>query len=315
MLKRLSCLALCTVFVLSIWVQQVTAMEDSSDSEQQIVTAEEVQLSTAEETINSEETENISEEIADQEAETDNSNQSHISVDGVAIEGIASYIHQQTTYVPLRSIALALCPNAIISWEGDHAQVTAEGLTITVYPNQYYFIANGRYLYLPHGVHLENGTIYLPIRTLSQAFDAKVEWNAETSCINICSGTGAIVSGDEYYNADDLYWLSHIIYAESGNQPLSGKIGVGNVILNRVNNHIFPNSIYGVIFQKNQFSPVANGSIHKNPNAESVVAAKLCLDGAVVLPDALWFNRAGINCWASRNKSYIATIGAHSFYV
>ena len=95
---------------------------------------------------------------------------------------------------------------------------------------------------------------------------------------------------------------------------MAGKIAVGNVVMNRVASYKFPNTVEGVIFQKNQFSPASSGSIHRDPNWESVVAAKLVLDGAVVLENALFFNRAGLNCYASRNRPYVATIGGHSFY-
>ena len=37
-------------------------------------------------------------------------------------------------------------------------------------------------------------------------------------------------------------------------------------------------------------------------------------DGAVVLEDALFFNRAGLVCYASKNRPYITTIGGHAFY-
>ena len=120
--------------------------------------------------------------------------------------------------------------------------------------------------------------------------------------------------GETFYQEDELYWLSHIIYAESGNQPMAGRIAVGNVIMNRVEDSRFPNTIYGVIFQKNQFSPAQSGSIYREPSEESIIAAKLVLDGAEVMEDALYFNRAGLSCWASRNRSLIATIGNHSFY-
>ncbi len=105
----------------------------------------------------------------------------------------------------------------------------------------------------------------------------------------ITSGSGPILSGEQAYQADVVYWLSRIIYAESGNQPLDGKIAVGNVVLNRVASPRFPNSVYEVIFQRNQFTPAANGSINRTPSAESVVAAKLCLDGANTAGSALYF--------------------------
>ena len=139
-------------------------------------------------------------------------------------------------------------------------------------------------------------------------------WEKTSGSVAIQSGSGPIQSGDQYYNADSLYWLSHIIHAESGNQPLAGKIAVGNVVLNRVNSPLFPNTVYEVVFQRNQFTPVSNGSIYLEPNAESVIAAKLCLDGANTAGASLYFVNPYVapNSWASRNRPYVATIGAHA---
>src|SRR5699024_12370625 len=74
----------------------------------------------------------------------------------------------------------------------------------------------------------------------------------------------------------DALPISRLIYAESGNQPLEGKIAVGNVVLNRVASPLFPNTVADVIYQPNQFSPAGSGHLSRTPNAESVVAAKLC---------------------------------------
>ena len=61
-------------------------------------------------------------------------------------------------------------------------------------------------------------------------------------------------------------------------------------------------------------SPAASGSIYRDPNAESEIAAMLVLDGAQVTPDALFFNAAGARSYASRTRTYVATIGDHAFY-
>ena len=53
---------------------------------------------------------------------------------------------------------------------------------------------------------------------------------------------------DSFYGARDVYWLSHIINAEAGNQPMDGQIAVGNVVLNRVADERFPNSVKEVVF-------------------------------------------------------------------
>ena len=114
-------------------------------------------------------------------------------------------------------------------------------------------------------------------------------------------------------------WLSRIIEAESRDEPLTGKIAVGNVILNRVASSEFPGSIYGVIFDCNwgiQFEPVANGTIYNTPSEESILAAKLCLDGASVVGNSLYFLNPvkASNFWATQSCIYISTIGNHQFY-
>lgn len=218
------------------------------------------------------------------------------------------------TYVSLRSLSTALVSGAQVSWNGTSAMVRKDGvLTLTAVPGQKYIVANGRYLPVEGGVFAQNGTVYVSLDTLVKAVDATYTRLADGT-LALTTGSGGILSGDNYYNADDLYWLSRIIYSESGNQPLSGKIAVGNVVLNRVHSARFPNTIHGVIFQRNQFSPAANGTINRTPNAESVMAAKLCLDGAVELDNVLYFNRVGLKSWASRNRTFVATIAQHSFY-
>ncbi len=225
-------------------------------------------------------------------------------VDGVSY---VSYVH----------VVQALYPDATAQWVDDRAIATAQGLDLQFPICQNYMIANGRYLYLPQGYLLENALILVPARPLCAALGASVSWDPVGGNVVITAGeAGPIASGEDTYNADDLYWLSRIIYAESGNQSLEGKIAVGNVVLNRAASSDFPNTVEEVIFQKNQFSPAASGSIYREPNAESVIAAKLCLDGANTAGNALWFHNPKIvrSCWATRHGTYITTIGAHAFY-
>lgn len=62
-----------------------------------------------------------------------------------------------------------------------------------------------------------------------------------------------------YY--DDLGLLAVIVYAEAGNQDLKGKGLVADVILNRMDDPRFPNTISEVIFQDNQFSTATTSII------------------------------------------------------
>lgn len=74
---------------------------------------------------------------------------------------------------------------------------------------------------------------WFPSEPCARRWAPGVEWDGTQSTIQITSGSGPILSGEQAYQADVVYWLSRIIYAESGNQPLDGKIAVGNVVLNR----------------------------------------------------------------------------------
>ena len=193
----------------------------------------------------------------------------------------------------------------------------AETLRFTAVVGEKYVQANGRYLYVKDGVRLVHDKVAVPVRVLAEIFNLDVGYDSATENVTLDSqsGVGAYLQDAEsYYNADTLYWLSRIIYAESGNQVLEGKIAVGNVVMNRVASPLFPDNIYDVLFQRNQFSPASSGSIYRTPNEQSVVAAKLVMDGAVALKNVLFFNRAGMNSYASRNRPYVGTIGAHAFY-
>lgn len=69
-----------------------------------------------------------------------------------------------------------------------------------------------------------------------------------------------------------------MVEAEACGEPYEGKLAVATVVINRVNSKNFPNTIHGVIYQKNQFSPVANGSINRKASAESKRAVRQVID-------------------------------------
>lgn len=222
------------------------------------------------------------------------------------------------TYVALGPMAKALDSGAQVSWNASSGvvKITTAKLSLTAQVGQLYLEANGRYLYLADGVQLINGRVVVPLWAVAEAFDAHMSWNSATGVVSLTSGSGAIQSGDSYYNQDDLFWLSRVIYAESGNQPLAGKMAVGNVVMNRVASSAYPNTVQGVLAQKNQFTTYKGGALkNRTPNASSVIAAKLVLDGGVVAETegATHFDSAA-KSWASRHKQCVAVLGGHKFY-
>ncbi|MGM9625302.1 MAG: cell wall hydrolase [Eubacteriales bacterium] len=240
--------------------------------------------------------------------------------------GYCAYIIENgVTYMPLRTIAGLLLPDADVYWDyADKSAVVSSGtLTLRARLGDFYITANGRYLALsglyPGQNILINGTTYVPLRTAVRAFGGEIYWNGAEKRVEITSGGTPIVSGERYYDKDELYWLSRIIYAEAGDQSLRGQIAVGSVIMNRLRSKDFPNTIYGVIFDKKygvQFTPTVNGSIYKTPSAESIIAAKLVLDGCSVSSSALYFLDPSIatSFWITENRTALFTIGCHDFY-
>ncbi len=243
-----------------------------------------------------------------------------ILLDGAALP-VTCRVENGTTYVSLRQMVGALCDNATVTWASGQAVVTGDSLTLTARPGDLWLVCNGSYI--PGSVKALNGTTLVPIRTLARALACGVEWDPATRSVLLAS-SGATPGGNSLeapsnYSADDLYWLSRIISAESRGESLKGKIAVGCVVLNRVDSPDFPGTIYDVIFDSRwggQFEPVRNGSVYDTPTEESVLAAQLCLDGARTADGALYFlaPSKAQSFWIVRNRSYVTTIGGHDFY-
>ena len=228
----------------------------------------------------------------------------------------ARLVEEGTTYVSLRAVANVLSPDAAVTWEDGTAWVRGAGLTLSAKPGEQWLTVNGRALYIPHGVRLEKGSTLVPIRALATALGGEVDWDREAG-VTLTPGSG--VPGSAPYTEKELYWMSRIISAESRGEPLLGKLAVGTVVLNRVASEEFPDTIYDVIFDRKwgvQFAPVANGTIYDDPTEESVLAARLVLDGARAAGDSLYFLAPDLtnNHWIMENQTHVTTIGCHWFY-
>lgn len=65
---------------------------------------------------------------------------------------------------------------------------------------------------------------------------------------------------EEEIRFGEMELLAQLVMAEAGNQDLTGKRYVVDVVLNRVDSDDFPDTVEEVIFQKNQFSVIENGA-------------------------------------------------------
>ncbi len=238
-----------------------------------------------------------------------------LTLDGRLLTVGSTPVYEGTTYVPLRGVLQALCPQAQIGWENGQATARWEGNLLTARPGDSFLLYNGSKISMDCAVRLEEGRTLVPLRPLCALFDTQVDWHAGTSVAALSSPAATYPS----YREDELYWLSRIISAESQGECWEGKIAVGNVVLNRVRSTEFPDTIYGVIFDDRwggQFEPVRNGTVYHTPTEESVRAAVACLNGENTVGDSLYFLAPALtdNHWTMENRDYVTTIGAHWFY-
>ena len=91
------------------------------------------------------------------------------------------------------------------------------------------------------------------------------------------------------YTDDDLYILSHIISAEAGNCCEDMMLSVGSVVLNRVSDDRFPNTIAEVVFQPGQYAPTWDGAYYNEPTEEAQkVAKRLLEEGSAIDSSVVW---------------------------
>ncbi|MBP5166338.1 MAG: cell wall hydrolase [Oscillospiraceae bacterium] len=230
-------------------------------------------------------------------------------------------LREGTAFVPLRAFAAALAPRYSVEWDAEKrtAWVRGENMELSAEEGAEYITANGRYLWLDKPGFIADGRMMLPVRTLAKAFGCQVSWDGANRRVLIDGRIRPIESGESFYDEDDLYWLSRIIYSEAGGECLKGQVAVGCVVLNRMAEDYWPDSVYEVIFDRRcgvQFAPTESGSIYRQPSDSALIAAKLALDGAETVGDSKFFFNAAVatSSWIAENRDYVTTIGAHSFY-
>ncbi len=234
-----------------------------------------------------------------------------------------AYLKGGVTMVSLRDIGEIFSSEVFWDENTATAALLNENTKISVTKNHKITKINNKNVSLPAPAKIINGRMYVPLRFLSETFGAKVSWSPDTLTAKISSGAASVpahLSGVSPFSDDELYWLSRIVSAESAGEINSGKVAVANVILNRVKSPEFPNSIYGVIFDKKygvQFTPTADGSIYKKPTTESIIAAKRALLGEDVSKNSLYFLNPKIatNFWIVKNRPFYKRIGNHDFYL
>lgn len=124
------------------------------------------------------------------------------------------------------------------------------------------------------------------------------------------------VSSASTSNTSDIQLMARAINGEARGEPYEGQVAVGAVILNRVKDSRFPNTISGVIYQSGAFTAVVDGQINAAISENSTVykAARDAMNGWDPTNGCVYyFNPStATNKWIW-SRPLVKTIGKHRF--
>jgi len=142
---------------------------------------------------------------------------------------------------------------------------------------------------------------------ISIALAITLVWNIETNTAQAASGSNS---------TSDVQLIARAINGEARGEPYEGQVAVGAVILNRVKDSNFPNTISGVIYEPGAFTAVADGQINVAIEEGSTVvkAARDALNGWDPTGGAIYYYNpaTATNKWIW-SRPTIKVIGKHKF--
>lgn len=136
-----------------------------------------------------------------------------------------------------------------------------------------------------------------------------------TASYNLLVGSSSS-GGVNGYSSADVYLLAKTIYAEGRGEPYTGQVAIGAVVLNRVRNSAFPNTVSGVVYQKHAFTAVTDGQINLTPNETAMRAARDAISGWDPTGGALYYYNPAVatSSWIF-DRQTVTVIGKHVFAI
>lgn len=114
----------------------------------------------------------------------------------------------------------------------------------------------------------------------------------------------------------DIQLMARAINGEARGEPYEGQVAVGAVILNRVKDSKFPNTVAGVIYQKGAFTAVSDGQINVPISQGSTVykAARDAMNGWDPTNGCIYYFNpdTATNKWIW-SRPFVKKIGKHRF--
>jgi len=122
------------------------------------------------------------------------------------------------------------------------------------------------------------------------------------------------LAGKEFLTQDDLQSLLAVVELEARGEGFVGKQMVAEVVLNRVKDDRFPDTVKAVVEQRGQFSVVRRGYVNTNITDETRQAVQAALYEDDITKGALYFRtKAGRRRWSGK-REYLYTYGNHAYF-
>lgn len=131
------------------------------------------------------------------------------------------------------------------------------------------------------------------------------------------------VSSNDYFSsgggfsADELLLVAQVVQEESKGSGVEARAAVANVIYNRIASSRFPDSVSGVIFQKNQFTVARDEDKLRAvvPVSKTIEAVnQIFVNGDRFMPEDVLYFRSSKKGTSWDKRVYYATFGGNSFF-
>ncbi|MDR3289001.1 MAG: spore cortex-lytic enzyme [Peptococcaceae bacterium] len=108
--------------------------------------------------------------------------------------------------------------------------------------------------------------------------------------------------------------LARLVNGEARGEPYLGQVAVAAVVLNRLKDSAFPETITEIIYQSGAFACVSDGQINLQPGSSALRAAQEAMSGSDPSQGALFFfNPANTSNQFIWSRPQILQIGNHIF--
>lgn len=130
------------------------------------------------------------------------------------------------------------------------------------------------------------------------------------------AGCGGDSARPGHARKSDVNCMMRAMFFEANRSSRAGMIAVGSVVMNRVESGQYPNTVCGVVAQKNQFAPgVMTRKMDGRalPDVHEAAVAVLRGERAPRIGNAMFFHTHGYS-FPYDNMHYVLVAGGNAFY-